>query len=46
MVHEHRGDYPSLSACIESIAPKIECVPQTLNDWVKQHEIDAGFVMA
>ena len=42
MVHEHRGDYPSLWACIESIAPKIGCVPQTLNDWVKQHEIDAG----
>jgi transposase-like protein len=42
MVHEHRGEYPSLWACIESIAPKIGCVPQTLNDWVKQHEIDAG----
>ncbi len=42
MVHEHRGDYPSLWACIESIAPKIGCVPQTLNDWVKQHEIDTG----
>ena len=42
MVHEHRGEYPSLWACIESIAPKMGCVPQTLNDWVKQHEIDAG----
>jgi len=42
MVHEHRGEYPSLWACIKSIAPKIGCVPQTLNDWVKQHEIDAG----
>ena len=42
MVHEHRGEYPSLWACIESIAPKIGCVPQTLNDWVKQHGIDAG----
>ena len=42
MVHEHRGEYPSLWACIESIAPKIGCVPQTLNDWVKQQEIDTG----
>lgn len=23
-------------------APKIGCVPQTLNDWVKQQEIDTG----
>ena len=40
MVQEHRGEYPSLWACIESIAPKIGCVPQTLNDWVKQQEVD------
>jgi transposase len=30
MVQEHRGEYPSLWAAIESIAPKIGCVPQTL----------------
>ena len=42
MVQEHRSEYPSLWACIESIAPKIGCVPQTLNDWVKQQEIDTG----
>ena len=42
MVQEQRGEYPSLWAAIESIAPKIGCVPQTLNEWVKQHEIDAG----
>ncbi len=42
MVQEHRGEYPSLWACIESIAPKNGCVPQTLNDWVKQQEIDTG----
>lgn len=42
MVQEHRGDYPSLWATIESIAPKIGCVPQTLNDWVRKHEIDSG----
>lgn len=26
MVQEHRCEYPSLWACIESIAPKIGCV--------------------
>jgi transposase-like protein len=31
MVLEHRGEYPSLWAAIESIAPKIGCVLQTLN---------------
>jgi transposase-like protein len=42
MVQEHRGEYPSLWAAIESIAPKIGCVPQTLNEWVRRHEVDAG----
>jgi len=42
LVQEHRGEYPSLWAAIESIAPKIGCVPQTLLDWVKQAEVDAG----
>ena len=42
MVLEHRSEYPSLWATIESIAPKIGCVPQTLNDWVKRDEIDNG----
>ena len=42
LVQEHRGEYPSLWAAIESIAPKIGCVPQTLNEWVKRHEIDSG----
>ena len=42
MVREHRGEYPSLWAAIESIAPKIGCVPQTLNEWIKRDEIDSG----
>ncbi len=42
MVQEHRGEYPSQWAAIESIAPKIGCVPQTLLEWVKRHEIDSG----
>jgi transposase len=31
MVLEHGGEYSSLWATIESIAPKIGCVPQTLH---------------
>ena len=42
MVREHRGDCPSLWAAIESIAPKIGCVPQTLNEWVRRDQIDTG----
>jgi transposase-like protein len=42
LVQEHRGEYPSLWAAIESIAPKIGCVPQTLLEWVKQAEVDVG----
>ncbi len=42
MVQEHRGEYPSLWAAVQSIAPKIGCVPQTLLDWIKRAEIDTG----
>jgi transposase-like protein len=42
MVLEHRGEYPSLWLAVESIAPKIGCVPQTLLTWVKRVEIDTG----
>ena len=42
MVQEHRGEYPSLWAAIESIAPKIGCVPQTLNEWVRKRAVDTG----
>ena len=42
LVQEYRGEYPSLWAAVESIAPKIGCVPSTLLDWVKRAEIDAG----
>ena len=42
MVLEHRGEYPSLWAAVESMAVKIGCVPQTLLGWVQRHEIDSG----
>ena len=29
-------------AAIESISAKIGCVPQTLHEWVRKHEVDAG----
>ena len=42
LVQEHRGEYPSLWAAVESIALKIGCAPQTLLEWVKRAEVDAG----
>ncbi|WP_411172513.1 IS3 family transposase [Nitrosomonas sp. Is35] len=42
LVQEHRSEYSSLWATIESIAPKIGCTSPTLHDWVKKHEIDTG----
>jgi transposase len=42
LVQEHRGEYPSLWAAVESIAPKIGCAPHTLLEWVKRHEVDTG----
>ena len=36
MVSEHRADYPSQWAAIQSIAAKIGCTPQTLDNWVKK----------
>ncbi|WP_411955742.1 IS3 family transposase [Burkholderia pseudomallei] len=42
MVQEHRDEYPSQWAAIESIAPKIGCTSQTLLGWVKREEVDSG----
>ena len=42
MVREHRGEYLSLWAAVDSIAPKIGCVPQTLLEWVKRQEVAIG----
>ena len=42
LVQEHRGEYPSLWAAVESSASKIGCVPQTLLTWVKRQEVDSG----
>jgi len=42
MVQEHREEYPSLWAAVESLAPKIGCVPHTLYEWMRRHEVDSG----
>lgn len=42
MVLEHEKDYRSRWATVESISTKIGCTAQTLNGWVKRHEIDHG----
>ena len=42
LVQEHRSEYPSLWATIESIAPKIGCSSHTLLEWVRRREIDTG----
>ena len=42
MVLECRSDHPSLWSAVESIAQKIGCVPQTLLEWVRKHEVDSG----
>ena len=42
LVQEHRGEYPSLWMAVDSIARKVGYVPQTLLEWVKRAEVDAG----
>ena len=42
MVLENVNDYPSEWAAIESMAPKIGCVPQTLHSWVRKYQTNQG----
>ena len=44
LVFDQTTEHNSQWACIEAIAPKIGCTPQTLRTWVKQTEIDQGRV--
>ncbi len=42
MVLDGVGQHESRWAAIVSIASKIGCAPQTLNEWVKKVEVDTG----
>ncbi len=39
---DHEKDHPSRWATVTSIATKIGCTAQSLNEWVKKAEIDSG----
>src|SRR5271154_3999902 len=42
LVFEHEKDHPSRWAAVTSIAAKIGCTAQSLNEWVKKAEIASG----
>jgi transposase len=42
LVLDHEHEHPSRWGAIMSIAAKIGCTPQTLLEWMKKAEVDAG----
>jgi transposase-like protein len=42
MVLDHERDHTSRWAAVVSISAKIGCAVQTLHEWVKKAEVDAG----
>jgi transposase len=42
MVLDHEDEHASRWATVSSIAAKIGCTAQTLNEWVKKAEVDSG----
>ncbi len=42
LVFDNEGQHGSRWQAIVSIAAKIGCTPQTLNEWVKKAEVDSG----
>ena len=41
LVLDNEAQHPSRWQAVVSIAAKIGCTPQTLNDWVKKAEVDS-----
>jgi transposase-like protein len=42
LVFEHEKDHTSRWSAVSSIAAKIGCTAQSLNEWVKKSELDRG----
>jgi transposase len=42
MVFEHQGEYPTQWKAVESIAKKLQVNHETLRQWVRRAEVDAG----
>jgi transposase len=42
LVLDHQHEHSSRWAAIMSVAAKIGCTAQTLNEWIKKREIDSG----
>ncbi len=42
LVLDHEKDHPSRWAAVSSVASKIGCSAQTLNEWVMKAEVESG----
>jgi transposase-like protein len=42
LVLDHEKDHSSRWAAVSSVAAKIGCTAQSLNEWVKKAEVDSG----